>query len=167
MVRVRGWEKQPKGHRASPPSRSAALVPPTSTSWVSYKTPHPRAEAPLSPLHPHTTSTYYICRVDNHSHNPPLLTLDSHNFTTSGDSHDNSLLLLPPSSCLRHWANSYVKTWLINTTGYNSLFACSKMGFLNGTGTYVAMFKNLSSSHSLLVLTMHFIADGILKEMNA
>lgn len=161
MVRGRGREKQPKGHL------SAALIPPTSTSRVSHKTPIPEPRL-LSPLHPDPTpAEWRIAAITPH-----CLPVDSHNFAISGDSNDSPLLLVPPLPCLRHWANSYMKTWQINTTEYNGLFACSKVGFPNGTGTYVATFKNPTVFISQSASTYHafysqwdFKRNGCIKQL--
>ena len=75
---------------------------------------------------------------------PHCLHVDSHDFTISGDSNANPLPLLPSLSYQRHWSNRYMRTWQINTSEYKDLFACPKVGFLNGTGTYVATFENMT-----------------------
>lgn len=100
--------------------------------------------------------------------------MDGHDFAISGDGNANPLLLRPSLSChQRHWANSYAtKTRQINTSEYKDLFACPQTGFLNGAGTYVATFKNLtvfisqsSSTYRAFYSQCDFKRNGCIKQL--
>lgn len=125
----------------------------------------PRGREPhglLSPLHLRTTSVARgIAAVTPHCWH-----VDGHDFAISGDGNANPLLLRPSLSChQRHRANSYTtKTRQINTSEYKDLFACPQTGLAL---TWPRLKTCLSSSHSLLVHTVHFTVNVILKEMDA